>query len=213
MDIYVLYLNYIQCSNARKEWLYIELSKWVVVFCIEDKGIDNLVLSLTFRFKGCISGVKYSSFRGPLKEAPLKNTSGTTQDCVNPCSRGDQCMNGGVCRDSIEEGCDCKGTGYEGPNCTEGGYQTLCAPRNKCPSDVFLLNSHSKRTRAFVVFFRAGILWIKNKSNHPFFQFLLEKPYTKKQRNRVENQRSTTIKPPVSILKIETHIRFKNQQI
>lgn len=95
-------------------------------FRVERKKIN--CFCRTFRFQGCISGIMHNGGRGPLKEAHLLSTYGTTQDCLDPCSQSDRCMNGGVCRDTVSEvWCDCKGTGYEGTNCTDGGYQSHCA--------------------------------------------------------------------------------------
>ncbi|XP_015757758.1 PREDICTED: neurexin-3-like isoform X2 [Acropora digitifera] len=72
------------------------------------------------RFEGCISGIKHTNGRGSLREAHLLNTSGTVPECLDPCSQNDNCMNGGVCHDTVTEvWCDCKGTGYKGPNCSE----------------------------------------------------------------------------------------------
>ena len=76
-------------------------------------------------FKGCISGITYSNGRSPLREARLKEASGTTQGCLDPCSQPDHCLNGGKCHKNVSGvWCDCKGTGYEGQKCEEGRYQS-----------------------------------------------------------------------------------------
>ncbi|PFX20378.1 neurexin-3b-like [Stylophora pistillata] len=73
-----------------------------------------------YGFNGCISRITYSVKRRRTREAPLKQTKGTTPGCLDPCSKTGKCKNGALCRYTfIEAHCDCKGTRFEGTNCSE----------------------------------------------------------------------------------------------
>ena len=86
--------------------------------------MSSVVVSLCFRFTGCIKDVRYP-IGSSLQKTPDKTIGDIQKECLDHCTTSEnKCWNGGRClkyfaHDSVK--CDCSTTGYKGKSCNEPG--------------------------------------------------------------------------------------------